>query len=132
MFDWWADIHNSNANGITFFDDIGICIAFLTFLATLLNIYLNYRSNKKLNENIEIELVCEEECQILPQTIKRRHFNRSEVQGVLGNFYESNQRYDSKCLCTDNFSQQLEAVQNGKSNKLQIHIEKIEEFKKFC
>ncbi|MBS9781374.1 MAG: hypothetical protein KGV56_02660 [Gammaproteobacteria bacterium] len=132
MFDWWANIHNNYNNGITFFDDIGIIIAFGTFVVTLVNLIMNMRNNKKLNKDIEIALVCGGEIKILPQTIKRRHFNRSEVQGVLGNFYESNQRYDSKCLCTDNFSKQLEAIQNGKSDKIQIHIEKREEFKKFC
>ncbi len=132
MFGFWNEVHNTYINFITFFDDIGIIVAFFTLFFTFWNFVSNRRNNKKLNQNIQIKLLCEGlSSKVLPQTIKRRHFTRSEVQGILGNYYLGKERYDSSYLCTKAFSESLEKVQNGDCNILEITITNSEEFEKF-
>ncbi|MDP8170212.1 hypothetical protein QJU96_02770 [Pasteurella skyensis] len=132
MFNFWNEIHNNYTSIITFFDDIGIIITFSTLVFTLWNFLSNYKNNKKLNKNIQIKLLCEgKKPKILLQTIKRRYFTRSEVQGILGNCYAKEQRYDSSFLSTRIFSKQLEKVQNGESDILEITLTSSEEFDKF-
>ncbi len=131
-FNFWNEIHNTYISFITFFDDIGIIAAFFTLFFTFWNFISNRINNKKLNKNIQIKLVCEgQEPKVLLQTIKRRHFTRSEVQGILGNYYVGKERYDSSYLCTEIFSERLENVQNGDSDILVITITNPEEFEKF-
>lgn len=129
MFTWWKNFHDSFSDGITFFDDVGIFIAFGTFAFTA----INWWNNRKQNVDVIIELVLADTSQkkALIQTIKRRHLTRSEVLGVLGTVYQGNKRYDIPFLAKREFSKRLEKAQEGKTEILQIEIDNKNTFDQF-
>lgn len=100
-------------------------------VATLIFTWKNWWSNRKYNVDINIKLYHNSQTTTLPQTIKRRHLTRSEVQGILGAVYQGKDRYDIPFLATKEFSQRLEQAQAAKADSLQIDIKDNATFLQF-
>lgn len=113
------------ATMIDFLDKLTIIVAAVTLCFT----WLNWWRDRRGNDDIAIVLVFEDQQITLPQTIKRRHLTRSEVQGVLANAYRHpdnpKARYDIPFLASHAFSKRLEKAQESKI-KANIDILKID------
>lgn len=113
-------------------DKFTIWVALFTLLFTI----KSWLADRKNNIDISIKLQHAQHAPLmLAQTIKRRHFTRSEVQGVLANAYHNpnntKTRYKIPFLASKEFSNRLELVQNGKTDILIIDIEDKNEFEFF-
>lgn len=113
-------------------DKFTIWVAVFTFISTIINFCINIKNEKKLSQNIQIILHHPNsgEQRSLQQTIKRRYATRAEIQGLLANVY-AGQRYDIPYMGSPAYSEQIEAIQQGKLDALTINIEKREEYDKF-
>lgn len=114
-------------------DTLTIWVAGVTCIIAVCNFYTNRKNTKIQNMDIPIHLILIDSnaTKNLPFTIKRKHFTRSEVQGVLGAVFNGKERYDIPFLATQAFSNALEDVQNNQSNLLEITIQDKETFDKF-
>lgn len=116
---------------IDYLDKFTIIVATITLIFT----WLNWLRARRGNDDIAIIITFEAQQITLAQTIKRRHFTRSEVQGVLANAYcnpnAPKARYDIPFLATNTFSKRLEAAQEGKANSLNIDVPDAETFSHF-
>lgn len=113
-------------------DKFTIWIALFTLFFT----FRNWLNNRKGKADINIELHHNGKPPIhLSQSIKRRHLTRSEVQGVLANAYhhpsKPKARYDIPFLASKDFSQHLESIQDGETDRLVIYIDDETEFLSF-
>lgn len=111
-------------------DKLATLIGFFTLIFTVWNWYSTRKLNKVLDQDIKIILKHKAETKELPHTIKRRHFTRSEVQGILANCY-SEKHYNISYLGKRGYSNQIIEVQNNKSHELIIPIDEEDEYKKF-
>ncbi|SUO97052.1 hypothetical protein [Suttonella ornithocola] len=116
-------------------DKFTIWITVITVIFTIKNYYYTKKTEKKLNQNIRIILRHPESKREhqLTQTIKRRHATRGEIQGILGNIYNiQNKRYNIPYMREPAYSAQIEAIQNGNSDTLIIDINDAQEYENFC
>lgn len=116
---------------ITWLDIITIVFGFITMIFTIWNWCTNRRWNNLLEQDIEIVLKCGEKQYKLPHTVKRRHFTRSEIQGILGNCYQSSGRYNLPYLGKPEYSEAIRHIQNGGSNTLVIPVSDEKEYNNF-
>lgn len=114
---------------IAWIDKITILI---TLVFTVWNWHSNRKWNKKLEEDIKIELYNKQndETYILPHTIRRRHFTRSEIQGLLGN-YNGVGRYEIAYMASEDYPKAIDRVQNGDTNKLIVYVDADDKFSAF-
>ncbi len=103
-----------------------IWVATVTLILTV----INWRYNRKQQEDVSIVLRCNAEELILPLTVKRRHCTRAEVQGILGAIHGEG-RYTIPFLAKKEFSRRLEMVQESKDHCLRIDIDLAEVFQVF-
>lgn len=96
-----------------FWDWLDRGLLLITMCVSIYNICVS----RKNNDDISVILTCEGEEDIqLVQTIKRKHFTRSELQGVLSNNYTPKEKgprfYDIKYLGEKEFIEKLREVQD--------------------
>ncbi len=89
----------------------------------------NFLADQRANESVVLQLKIiengEPRTETLPYTLLRKHVTRSEIQGILGNFHvrtKDNQHYSIKYIKSNDFDENIRAVQNGKGNKIVIEI----------
>lgn len=103
-----------------------IWVATVTMVFTL----INWRYNRKQQEDVVLVLHCGPESLTLPLTVKRRYCTRAEVQGILGAIYGEG-RYIIPFLAKKEFSRRLELVQESKDNCLHIDVDLADVFQVF-
>ena len=101
---------------------IDLYIGFLANLISLFGIpfavwrlYTTWQKDKQMQQEIGIELVCEETDTTirLPVNLKRMDFSRAEILGYLGMVVKSGIRFDLEHLGKPVFFQQLKRIQNS-------------------
>lgn len=98
----------------------------ITILTLGLVIYSWYQSFKQ-NKQIKIFIVDKGETIELPIKLLRRNFTRAELFGILGAF-EKDSKFNIEYTSTIDFFENIENIQNAKSNEITIIITEKDKF----
>lgn len=98
----------------------------ITILTLGLVFYSWYQSFKQ-NKQIKIFIVDKGETIELPIKLLRRNFTRAELFGILGAF-EKDSKFSIEYTSTIDFFENIENIQNAKSNEITIIITEKDKF----
>ena len=90
-------------------------IAFFGIPYTVLQLYYNRKKEKQMNQEVGIQLKCDETNRTitLPAKLPRRNFTRAELLGLLGMAQKQGDRFSLNYLKTHEFIQELQRIQNS-------------------